>query len=70
MAEAERKRPSLRSMEGYGWLLDTARCIYTLRHHDIIAKTRAGLWALKEHMPPYFPRLRGISQLDNLFQSS
>ena len=33
-----------------GWLLDIARCIYTLRHHDVIAKTRAGLWALSEHI--------------------
>ena len=33
-----------------GWLLDIARCIYTLRHNDIIAKTQAGLWALSEHI--------------------
>ncbi len=33
-----------------GWLLDIARCIYTLRHNDIIAKTRAGLWALEKHI--------------------
>ncbi len=33
-----------------GWLLDIARCIYTLRHKDIIAKTRAGFWALNEHL--------------------
>lgn len=35
-----------------GWLLDIARCIYTLRYNDIIAKTRAGLWALEEHIFP------------------
>ena len=33
-----------------GWLLDIARCIYTLRHNDVIAKTQAGMWALKEHL--------------------
>ncbi len=33
-----------------GWLLDIARCIYTLRYKDVIAKTRAGLWALSEHV--------------------
>ena len=33
-----------------GWLLDIARCIYTLRHNDVIAKTQAGFWALKEHL--------------------
>lgn len=31
-----------------GWLLDIARCVYTLRHNDVIAKTRAGVWALSE----------------------
>lgn len=33
-----------------GWLLDIARCIYTLRYHDVIAKTQAGLWALEAHI--------------------
>ena len=35
-----------------GWLLDIARCVYTLRYNDVIAKTRAGLWALQEHLFP------------------
>ena len=35
-----------------GWLLDIARCIYTLRYNDIIAKTQAGIWALEEHVFP------------------
>ncbi len=33
-----------------GWLLDIARCIYTLRYDHVIAKTQAGFWALKEHI--------------------
>ena len=33
-----------------GWLLDIARCIFTLRHQDVTAKTRAGIWALSEHL--------------------
>ena len=33
-----------------GWLLDIARCVRTLRHGDVIAKTQAGLWALAEHV--------------------
>ncbi len=33
-----------------GWLLDIARCIYTLRHNDVTAKTQAGIWALSEHV--------------------
>ena len=35
-----------------GWLLDIARCIYTLRYNDVIAKTKAGMWALDEHIFP------------------
>lgn len=31
-----------------GWLLDIARCIYSLRYNDIISKTQAGIWALNE----------------------
>ena len=38
------------SLYSCGWLLDIARCIYTLRHGDVIAKTRAGFWALSEHL--------------------
>ena len=33
-----------------GWLLDIARCIYTLRTGDVIGKTQAGEWALSEHL--------------------
>ena len=29
-----------------GWLLDIARCIYSLRYNDVISKTQAGIWAL------------------------
>ena len=38
------------SIYSCGWLLDIARCIYTLRTGDVISKTRAGLWALNEHL--------------------
>ncbi len=38
------------SLYSCGWLLDIARCVYTLRHNDVIAKTRAGVWALEEHL--------------------
>ena len=33
-----------------GWLLDIARCVYTLRNNDVIAKTDAGMWALSNHI--------------------
>ena len=38
------------SLYSCGWLLDIGRCIYTLRFEDVISKTQAGLWALKEHL--------------------
>lgn len=31
-----------------GWLLDIARCIYTLRNNDVIAKTQAGILGVGE----------------------
>lgn len=38
------------SLYSCGWLLDIARCIYTLRYDDVISKTEAGIWALEEHL--------------------
>ncbi|MBR4538818.1 MAG: nucleotidyltransferase domain-containing protein [Clostridia bacterium] len=38
------------SLYSCGWLLDIARCIYTLRYHDVIAKTKASFWALEGHL--------------------
>ena len=40
------------SLYSCGWLLDIARCLYTLRCGDVIGKTRAGEWALTEHLFP------------------
>lgn len=37
-----------KNIYSFGWLLDIARCIYTLRTGQIISKTAAGKWALKE----------------------
>lgn len=41
-----------RSLYSFGWLLDIARCIYTLRTGQIIAKTKAGEWALENDLCP------------------
>jgi predicted nucleotidyltransferase len=41
-----------RSMYSAGWLLDIARCIYTLRTGKVIAKTDAGLWAIRNGIVP------------------
>lgn len=40
------------SLYSCGWLLDMARCLYTLRQGDVIGKTQAGEWALREHLFP------------------
>ena len=41
-----------RSFYTFGWLLDIARCIYTLRTGRIIAKTAAAKWALGNNLCP------------------
>ena len=41
-----------RSLYSFGWMLDTARCIYTLRTGKIIAKTAAAEWALENGLCP------------------
>lgn len=46
---AQTTGPSLYSC---GWLLDIARCIYTLKTGDIISKTDAGQWALEQGLCP------------------
>lgn len=40
------------SLYSFGWLLDIARCLYTLRTGSIAAKTQAGQWALEQHLCP------------------
>ena len=41
-----------RSFYSFGWMLDIARCIYTLRTGKIIAKTDAADWALENNFCP------------------
>lgn len=41
-----------RSIYSFSWMLDIARCIYTLRTGKIIAKTDAGKWALENNFCP------------------
>lgn len=45
-------RTTGRSLYSFGWMLDIARCIYTLRTGNIIAKTTAGEWALENGLCP------------------
>ncbi len=41
-----------RSLYSFGWMLDIARCLYTLRTGKIIAKTEAVVWALENELCP------------------
>ena len=41
-----------RSLYAYGWLLDIARCLYTLVNGRLTTKTAAAQWALDEHLCP------------------
>ncbi len=41
-----------RSLYSFGWLLDIARGIYTLRSGRVTAKTDAGVWALENDLCP------------------
>ncbi len=41
-----------RSLYSFGWMLDIARCIYTLRTGRILAKTDSGVWALENRLCP------------------
>lgn len=45
-------RKTERSFYSFGWMLDIARCIYTLRTGKIIAKTKAAEWALEKNLCP------------------
>lgn len=45
----QKTEPSLYS---FGWMLDIARCLYTLRTGKIIAKTAAAEWALENNLCP------------------
>ena len=52
---AQKTGPDLYS---FGWMLDIARCLYTLRTGKIIAKTAAADWALKNNLCPVPDALR------------
>ena len=52
---AAQTEPSLYSC---GWLLDICRCLYTLRTGDILPKTAAGKWALRQGLCPVEEELR------------
>lgn len=41
-----------RSLYTFGWMLDIARCIYTIRTGRIISKTKAAEWAMENHLCP------------------
>ncbi len=52
-----------RSLYAAGWMLDTARCLYTLRTGKLLPKTAAGYWALQEGLCPSPDVLRQILRI-------
>lgn len=48
-----------------GWLLDIARCIYTLRYGDIVGKTYAGEWVLRENICPCTDEMKKTLEVRN-----
>lgn len=52
-----------RSLYSAGWMLDIARCIYTLRTGKIIAKTKAGKWALDNNLVPDVEVMRKVIRI-------
>ncbi|BCN30921.1 nucleotidyltransferase domain-containing protein [Anaeromicropila herbilytica] len=53
------------SLYSCGWLLDTARCLYTLRTGQVISKTMAGYWALEQELCPVEEDLRKTIMIRN-----
>jgi len=47
-----------RNLYSFGWFLDISRCIYTLKTGEIISKTKAGEWALKNKLCPNHKALK------------
>jgi hypothetical protein len=41
-----------RNLYSAGWMLDIARCLYTLSERKIISKTNAGYWAIEHNLVP------------------
>ncbi len=41
-----------RNLYSVGWMLDIARCLYTLSEGKIISKTQAGYWAIENNFVP------------------
>ena len=48
---------------GGGWLLDIARCLYTLRTSKVIAKTKAGEWAIEENICPDLSIMKKVIEI-------
>ncbi len=52
-----------RNLYAAGWMLDIARCLYTLKTNGIIAKTQAGKWALENGLVPGTATMRRVIEI-------
>jgi len=48
---------------GGGWLLDIARCLYTLQTGKIISKTKAGEWVIEQNLCPDIATMKKIVEI-------
>lgn len=51
------------SLYSAGWMLDIARCLYTLETGKIIGKTPAGEWALENNLCPHSNTLEKVVEV-------
>lgn len=54
-----------RNLYSFGWFLDISRCIYTVKTGEIISKTKAGEWAIKNNICPYTKLLKNVLKIRN-----
>jgi len=54
-----------RNFYSFGWFLDISRCLYTLQTGNIIAKTKAGEWAIKNELCPNADIMKRILEIRN-----
>lgn len=52
-----------RNLYSAGWMLDIARCLYTLSEKKIISKTQAGYWAIEKNLVPNVEVMKRVIEI-------
>ena len=63
--EIKKHYETIRQQGNFGgtWYLDIARCLYTLKTNKLIAKTKAGEWAIDENICPDISVMKKIVEI-------